>query len=562
MEGGKASTSTQRQRQSSGGVRPIVLVVVAVSLVGVLFMATRVSPGCRPLLKAVYQQGVGRAGPSVTTADPLLGGLLSPDFDDRSCLSRYRAPLYRQPSLHNLSSHLVARLRRYESLHQLCGPGTPAYSRAVARLREAMDGHASAPAPAAASSNGASSDDPECSYIIWTPVEGLGNRILSTASAFLYALLTDRVLLVHHPADDLNDVFCEPFPGSNTTWVLPEKGFPIQGIKGLNVRTRESLGNALGRGRDPPAPWLYVHLQTDYKPDDRRFFCDDGQDSLRGVRWLVLRSDNYFVPGLFFLPRYEEELARLFPRRDTVFHHLGRYLFHPSNTVWGMATRYYSSYLAPAEERVGVQVREFKYARISADERYKQIISCASRESLLPAVKDATLPSSDSDHHQQQEQEQETKRKAVLVVSLNGDYYDKLSSLYYEHRAAGGHGAVTVSVFQPTHLGMQHSEKRQHNQKALAEIVLLSFSDVVVTSAQSTFGYVSQGLAGLRPWVLMLPADGKVPDPPCRLASTIEPCFMKAPHYDCRTRGHSDNGKLLPYIRQCQDVSYGVQLVE
>ncbi|KAF7004985.1 hypothetical protein CFC21_020141 [Triticum aestivum] len=502
MEGGKPST----QRHSSGAVRPIVLVVVAVSLVVVLFMATRVSPGCRPLLKAVYQQGLGRAGPSAT-ADPLLGGLLSPDFDDRSCLSRYRASLYRQPSLHNLSSHLVSRLRRYESLHQLCGPGTPAYSRAVARLREAMDGHAS--------SNSTSSSDTECSYIIWTPVEGLGNRILSTASAFLYALLTDRVLLVHHPADDLNDMFCEPFP------------------------------------------WLYVHLQTDYKPDDRRFFCDDGQETLRGVRWLVLRSDNYFVPGLFFLPRYEEELVRLFPRRDTVFHHLGRYLFHPSNTVWGMATRYYSSYLAPAEERVGVQVREFKYARISADERYKQIISCASRESLLPAVENATLPSSASDHHQEQEQEQK-KRKAVLIVSLNGDYYDKLSSLYYEHGAA----AVTVSVFQPTHLGTQHSEKRQHNQKALAEIVLLSFSDVVVTSAQSTFGYVSQGLAGLRPWVLMLPVDGKVPDPPCRLASTIEPCFMKAPHYDCRTRGDSDNGKLVPYIRQCEDVSYGVQLVE
>ncbi|XBI97111.1 hypothetical protein VPH35_033303 [Triticum aestivum] len=144
------------------------------------------------------------------------------------------------------------------------------------------------------------------------------------------------------------------------------------------------------------------------------------------------------------------------------------------------------------------------------------------------------------------------------MVSLNGDYYDKLSSLYYEHGAA----AVTVSVFQPTHLGMQQSEKRQHNQKALAEIVLLSFSDVVVTSAQSTFGYVSQGLAGLRPWVLMLPVDGKVPDPPCRLASTVEPCFMKPPHYDWRTRGDSDNGKVLPYIRQCEDVSYGVQLVE
>ncbi|KAM0918165.1 hypothetical protein ACQ4PT_008803 [Festuca glaucescens] len=232
-------------------------------------------------LYVVSEQGLGRASPSSTvpdTRDRLLGGLLSPDFDDHSCLSRYLASLYRRPSLHNLSSHLVSRLRRYESLHRLCGPGTPAYSRSVAHLRHSMDTHR----PARASSNSSSS---ECSYIVWTPEEGLGNRILSTASTFLYALLTDRVLLVHHPGDDLNNIFCEPFPGATTTttWVLPVKDFPIRNIKRFTFHTRESLGNALGRGegsRDPPAPWLYVHLKTDYQPDDRRFFCDDGQDAV------------------------------------------------------------------------------------------------------------------------------------------------------------------------------------------------------------------------------------------------------------------------------------------
>lgn len=36
---------------------------------------------------------------------------------------------------------------------------------------------------------------------------------------------------------------------------------------------------------------------------------------------------------------------RLFPQRDVVFHHLGRYLFCPSNAVCGLITRYYDSYL-------------------------------------------------------------------------------------------------------------------------------------------------------------------------------------------------------------------------
>ncbi|CAM0913800.1 unnamed protein product [Alopecurus aequalis] len=519
MADGKASN----QGHSSGAVRPILLLVVAVSLMAVLLMATWVSPGDRLLLNAVSQQGLGPSVTAPDTRDRLLGGLLSPDFDDGSCLiSRYRASLYRPSSLHNLSSHLVSRLRRYESLHRLCGPGTPAYSHAVARLRESMASNSTNSDTAAA----------ECRYIVWTPEEGLGNRIISTASAFLYALLTDRVLLVHHPSDDLNDLFCEPFPGSSTTWVLPDGDFPIRNITHFNVRTPDSLGNALGRGegsRDPPPPWLYIHLQTtNYTANDRRFFCDDGQDAVRGVGWLVLRSNNYFAPGLFVVPRFERELARLFPRPDTLV---------PRS----------------AEEQVGVQVRDFWFVPVSADDRYTQVMSCARRGSILPAVDNNTTALPSSDHQEQ------TKRKAVLVVSLRGEYYEKLSSLYYEHAAAGG---AAVSVFQPTHLAVQHTEERQHNQKAFAEVVLLSFSDVLITSAQSTFGYVSHGLAGLRPWVLMMPVGGKVPDPPCRLAPTIEPCFIDAPHYDCRTRARGDSGRVVRHVRRCEDAPHGVHLVE
>jgi xyloglucan fucosyltransferase len=140
--------------------------------------------------------------------DPTLGGLLSPDFKDSSCLSRYRASLYRRSSLHAVSSYLVSALRRYESLHRRCGPGTSAYARTVERLR------ATAAAPNASAATSSSSAD-NCSYIVWNPVEGLGNRILSLTSGFIYALLTDRVLLVHASGGDaLDDLYCEPFPGS------------------------------------------------------------------------------------------------------------------------------------------------------------------------------------------------------------------------------------------------------------------------------------------------------------------------------------------------------------
>uniref|UniRef100_A0A0D9W5M1 Fucosyltransferase n=1 Tax=Leersia perrieri TaxID=77586 RepID=A0A0D9W5M1_9ORYZ len=550
--------------RSSSPVRPALL-AIAVSVMAALLMAVLfgarwtptyggsgggdtswVTAGARVVIKAVSSQQASAADPVVKVAesrDRLLGGLLSPDFNDTSCLSRYRASLYRRESLHVLSSHLVSVLRRYESLHRLCGPGTSAYDRAVARLRSPSN-----------TSDAATAD--QCRYLVWTPHAGLGNRILSLTSAFLYALLTGRVLLFHQPGDDMRDLFCEPFPG--TTWILPEKDFPIRGMERFEIRTRESLGNALARGDDKapqPPPWMYVHLRHDYVlrggAKDRLFFCDEGQDAVGRVGWVVLLSDNYFLPGLFLIPRFERELSRMFPRRDAAFHHLGRYLFHPSNTVWGMVTRYHGSYLANADERVGIQVRIFPWAPIATDELYAQIIACAHGENILPRPVQEPTSSINATAA--------GKRKAVLVTSLHGDYYERIRDMYYENGAAGGDA---VSVFQPTHLEGQKSEERRHNQKALAEMMLLSFSDVALTTAASTFGYVSHGLAGMRPWVLMSPVNKKAPSPPCRLAATIEPCFHSPPNYDCKARTKGDSGRTVRHVQHCEDAKDGVQLVE
>ncbi|CAL5031768.1 unnamed protein product [Urochloa decumbens] len=542
----------------------ITVSVVAALLVGVVLFGVRLTPsggnntwvsaGVRDVLNAVSSKQGTTAGPLATVPDPrdrLLGGLLSPDFDESSCLSRYRAALYRRPSPHAISTYLISALRRYESLHRRCGPGTSAYARAVERLRASSPNASTSP----------SADD--CSYLVWNPIEGLGNRILTITSGFLYALLTGRVLLLHSSGGALDDLFCEPFPGS--TWILPEddNDFPIRDMGSLNGGHHESLRSVLRRGEEPGAagasPWLYVHLRHDYSKihHDQQFFCDDTDAALRRVPWLVFQSDNYFVPGLFLIPRHETELSRMFPRRDLVFHHLGRYLFHPSNTVWDMVTRYHDEYFAKADERVGIQVRKFRWAPISTDELYGQILNCTQRETILPVPNVAATGGSDG---------QPTKQKAVLVVSLHGEYSEKLRDLYNNNNNNSGSTSTTsreaVCVHQPTHLGAQRSGVQEHNQKALAEMVLLSFSDAVVTTAVSTFGYVGQGLAGLRPWVLMNPVDGKAPDTPCRHAATMEPFFHAPPRYDCRAKTNGDAGRIVRHIRHCEDFPQGVQLVE
>ncbi|XP_062178694.1 fucosyltransferase 2-like [Phragmites australis] len=473
--------------------------------------------------------------------DKLLGGLLAEGFDERSCHSRYQSAMYRRHAGRRPSPYLISKLRQREALQQRCGPGTVAYSNALEQLRSGKSGGIGSP---------------DCKYLVSISYSGLGNRMLAAASAFLYALLTDRVLLVD-PSNDMGELFCEPFPG--TTWVLPS-GFPLTSYTNFSVSTAESYGNMLksnvirnddGDVSTAQLPvFAYVHLNHDATDHDKFFFCDEDQRVLRNIPWLVMRTDNYIVPGLFLVMGFQEELDRLFPEPDTVFHHLGRYLFHPNNHVWGLITRYYDAYLATAQQRVGIQVRVFG-AQPNSPEFLEQITMCTQKQGLLPKSLTGAEPVVP---------EPSRKSKAVLVTSLKSWYYEKIKSMYWEHAAATGEA---VSVHQPSHEEFQRFGAKSHDTMALAEIYLLSLTDALVTTGWSTFGYVAQGLGGLRPWVMYKPAnETQVPDPPCGRDVSMEPCFHAPPFYDCRLKRGADTGKIVPQVQHCIDMSWGLKLVD
>jgi xyloglucan fucosyltransferase len=478
-----------------------------------------------------------------TSYDKLLGGLLSDGFDEKSCHSRYQSATYRRDAGRKPSAYLVSKLRQHETLQRRCGPGTVAYSNALEQLRSGR-------------SDGVIGTQ-ECKYLVSISYRGVGNRILGTASAFTYALLTDRVLLVD-PSNEMGELFCEPFP--NTTWLLPPS-FPLTSYTNFSLDTTERYGNMLKNKvlrtdvGDAPAPQLpvfaYIHLDHDATQDDKFFYCDEDQRLLRRIQWLVMRTDCYTVPGLFLDMGFREELARLFPEQDSIFHHLGRYLFHPSNHVWGLITRYYDAYLAMAQRRVGIQVRVFG-AEPNSPALLEQITKCTQKQGLLPellTVTDPVIPAPSRDR----------KPTAVLVTSLKFWYSEKLKSMYWEHAAATGEA---VSVHQPSQEGFQHFGAKSHDTKAWAEIYLLSLTDTLVTTAWSTFGYVAQGLGGQRPWVMYRPEnDSVVPDPPCGQDVSMDPCFHAPPFYDCRLKHGADTGKIVPQVKHCIDMSWGLKLV-
>nr|XP_025878702.1 uncharacterized protein LOC4330824 isoform X1 [Oryza sativa Japonica Group] len=477
--------------------------------------------------------------------DKFLGGLLQEGFDEVSCRSRYQFARYHKNFTRIPSSYLLERLRRQEALQKKCGPGTKSYKQAVKLLR---------------SSQGVNMTT-DCNYLFLTVHAGLGNRMLEIASAFLYALLTNRILLLDR-YQEIGDLFCEPFPG--TSWLMPSD-FPLN-YGEFTQSSPESYGNMLqnkvvGDNTDQSLagsrpPYVFLYLDGNYEFHDKLFFCEDDQQFLQDVPWLIMRTDMYFIPSLFLIPSYQDELSRLFPEKDAVFHHLARYLFHPTNSIWYSVKGYYRSYLAKANKTVGIQIRIFeKEGILQKNGRFpyvlEQILSCAQNEKLLPEISmkdEAEAPTAPKNN----------QTIAVLTTSLSSWYSDQIQKKYSEHPTVDG---TRVEVYQPSHEEYQRSKNKKHNMKALAEIYLLSMTDVLITSGFSTFGYAAQGLSGLTPWIMFRSENHAMPDPPCRRAMSIEPCFHQAPFYDCKAKRNADLGKMVPFVRHCEDVSWGLKLI-
>ncbi|CAH2037804.1 unnamed protein product [Thlaspi arvense] len=464
---------------------------------------------------------------------PLGGRLLATGFDDKSCLSRYHQSSLRKPSPYKPSRYLVSRLRSYEMLHKRCGPGTNAYKRATERL-----GH----------NEVRSSGADECRYVVWTPKFGLGNRILSLVSVFLYALMTDRVMLVDQRSD-ITDLFCEPFP--NTSWLLP-LDFPLTDqIDSFDREHSQCYGTMLKShaiNSTTIPSHLYIDIFHDSRDHDKMFFCEKNQAFLGSVPWLVVKSNLYYVPSLWLIPNFQPKLKKLFPETDTVFHHLSQYLFHPTNQVWGMVTRSYNAYLSRADEILGIQVRVFGTPAGYFKHVMDQILACTQGQKLLPELgtpeSQVTTNTSET-----------SKVKAVLVTSLHPEYSDSLKNMFWERPSSTGE---IIEVYQPSGEQVQQTDTKLHDQKALAEIYLLSLTDKLVTSTRSTFGYVAQGLGGIRPWILYEPRNSKVPNPPCVKAMSMEPCSLKAPLSLCQT----ETIKVTPFVKYCEDRITGIKLVD
>lgn len=458
---------------------------------------------------------------------------------------------------------------------------------------------------------------------------GVGNRLLWLVSAYQYALLTKRVLLID-TRSTMHNLLCEPFAGSS--WALPAN-FPyssnlkwappvdfqrawdvwenrgravenqnvntetvdkdglrildvedvarerrdtmatiraeIHSRAGLSVKDQEmttrSVERRLMAGEDgsgnslpPPQPPHFHHVRANegWAPHSR-FFCDNEQERLQQVKWInFINGCLYFLPDLFAIPMFQPVLEDLFPDRDPVTHLL-RQLTLPVDTIWEMVRDVYIKHFSGASKVVGMQVRYrdgtamYRTLNSLVNER---ISKCGLDHGLIPDPA-ASLGVSRT----------EGGPLVIFIASLFPGLREHLEREYRGTLKMRLGKMTSLKLVQLSKYGFQAFDMEGDHQ-AFLEIICLSLVDELLTSPQSTYGQIAQGLGALTPWLLDFqhrdPGDKSMN---CVRGQSTDACFQfPTSKFTCpfnKGVDGKDVTEVVPYLKPCQDLGDGLQLV-
>ncbi|KAG0611497.1 hypothetical protein M758_7G144600 [Ceratodon purpureus] len=394
-----------------------------------------------------------------------------------------------------------------------------------------------------------------CKFVVAgvEPGAGLGNKVLSVVSAMVYAVVTQRILLVP-AATAVPGVFCEPFAGSS--WEIDPHKVWSEGKtrRDLWLSIEQMYSRIDSRGNDSHAmdEPMYASATTerwDFQPQPR-FFCDTEQAIYSKVDWIGFRNNLYYVPKLFAVPSFRPVLEDLFPDRN-VLTHLLRTLMLPCDSVWGRVKQVHDAHFRHADRRVGVQLRYF-HGRADFEaihqENEDNIEQCLIQNNFLPDPSQPGKPPANPKLQIARPMNVTT----VLVTSLYQSLFDRLTKDFVRTSLDSGDA---IGIVQLTHEGDQYFGVEVDRQ-ALVEIISLSLMDHLILTPLSTFGALAQGYGSLTPWYIDLRHSTSTP---CVRALSPEACYQipASKHFIC-PHDEDVNGKkmtdVVDYISDCHMV--------
>ncbi|KAL3690644.1 hypothetical protein R1sor_004295 [Riccia sorocarpa] len=451
-------------------------------------------------------------------------------------------------------------------------------------------------------------------------VYGIGNRMLWLISAYMYALLTQRVLLLD-TRDTMHQVLCDPFPGSS--WQLP-RDFPYSSsrrwvtaedffrawdaweegkeqevqteerekeneereytVRDLERESREveiliqartgtrrsagdwpDLGEDTGRrrsvleshSRGAPPNFTSVQANEGWTPN-ARFFCSKTQERLDQVPWVSLSGGClYFLPDLFAISTFRPVLESLFPRRDPLTHLL-RQIAHPVDPIWNRVQAVQNAHFRDAKTVVGMQLR-FR----DGGGMYSSLNGVVNQKVMDCALERNLIPSNSFNTTYLKEFEQKGGPPVVIfIASLHRGLQNHLREYYaaileWQQQK----GKELLKLMQMSEYGFQAFDDLDGDFQAFAELLMLSLVDELFTSPQSTFGYVAQAYGGLRPLLIEFNPSNNAN---CQRGQSSDGCYHEGvTEYKCPSEPKLDGKSLtsvVPYLRPCQDFD-GLQLV-
>ncbi|CAI5526083.1 unnamed protein product [Closterium sp. Naga37s-1] len=498
-------------------------------------------------------------------------------FSSSLCWSVSERRYYQSPysTATRMSDALFERIQRYTKTHAAC---TAAVADWPAFFNDPAQG---------LSSNAAADAAADCKYLLWLEptFNGLGNQLLSLVSAFIYALLTDRTLLIS-PAAFNARLLCNPFPHSS--WrpsSLSSEDFDLMAAVARNhmvgrmLRMDDGARGGDEEQRHPNA--AFSDLSCRANVSDLAFYCPKVQKQISAVRFLGLDTEEYILPALYLVPEFDADLELLFPDRLPLMH-VGRYLLHPANYLWEEITRAFRAYLAPHQHRVGIQIRDFTSETADETHVIRRTMQCAVNISkgLPPLMEHARWKSimneevapTDVEQHWLDQPRDKTYESSsprsigVLVASLKRSYQDAIRDAYVEGVPLGGHDVALSSLSHES--GQAYGEERQL-ELALKEMWLLSMCDLLLVSDSSTFGYMAAGLAGVSPFSLnivrRMGADWDVNGRPECEVTTPEPCYLsmlepQQRQIQCPGEPPKSPIEMSPKVKYCPNYKIGIAL--
>lgn len=411
-----------------------------------------------------------------------------------------------------------------------------------------------------------------CKFLVADVMDGtgLGNKVLVVLSNVMYAILTQRVVLIPLPTL-LPYIMCEPFEGS--TWRIDNHTVPYS--PSSHPKTwplPESFYRELDKGMEKgkkykstlpySAAITYVNkkIRDQWHPRER-FYCSSSQHGYQQIPWLYITGCLYTLPNLFAIGSFRPTLEALFPDKMALTHLL-RTIMLPGDTIWDRTKRMNDAYLNHADRRVGIQVRYkdgLPHYNQMNDMYNTRITQCALENGILPNV-NFSVDSRLDDSQVSEEAPKKSKVVAVFIACLYTGLHDHLTRLFLRHPTSTGE---SVALVQVTHEDVQEFGVEVDRQ-ALAEVIGLSFADDLFVTPISTYGGLAQAYGGLRPWFIEIRNASKKP---CTRGRTVDICYQGGyTKYDCP--GEDVDGKhivdVVPYLTPCLVEDYpkgGVQLI-